>query len=62
LDRLWKKGFFGLGISRKWATIPHSHAFIIGSSGGSEFAGNLIPPTANLSGKKIVVLYASQIS
>jgi len=30
--------------------------------GGSEFGGNLTPPTPNLSGKKIVVLHASQIS
>jgi len=32
------------------------------SLGGIEFAGNLMPPTPDLSRKKIVVIHDSQIS
>jgi len=42
--------------------IPYSQAFLIGSSGGIEFARNLTPPTPYLSRKKIVVLHASPMS
>ena len=62
LVRLWKKDFSGFGIFRKYAIIPNSHAFMRGSTGESVFVGNITPPTSDLSGKKIVVLLASQIS
>jgi len=36
--------------------------FMIGSSGGIDFAENLTPPIPDLPGQKIIALHKSQIS